>query len=237
PASALNIPLFWIRPQQLLSAANGTHRFIWDLHYTPINTPPSYPISAIYKNTAPRPTSPWVMPEDYMVKLSIDGKVFSQSLTIKMDPRVKTSKAELQKQHDLAITCYEARKKIIGISQATVSLHNQLKDLGTKASGELAASLKSFDNKITTMDKGNPGDKLKGFSQVYATFTGLFEDLEGADMPVPSQVNEAVLKNEIELKRLYNNWDKTKSEIAAINKKLKEVGMPVINEPDNSSYK
>ena len=230
PAPALNIPLFWIRPQQLLSAANGSHRFIWDLHYTQMNTPPSYPISAIYKNTAPRPTSPWVMPGVYILKLSIDGKEFSQPLAIKMDPRVKTSTAELQKQHDLSKICYEARKKIIAISQATVSLHNQLMDLGSKASGKLAASLKSFDNKITTMDKGNPADKLKGFSQVYGAFTGLFEDLQDADMPVPSQVSEAVIKNEIELKRLYKNWDKTKSEIAAINSQLKEAGMPVIKE-------
>ena len=31
--AAVNIPLYWIRPQQILSAQKGVHRFVWDLHY------------------------------------------------------------------------------------------------------------------------------------------------------------------------------------------------------------
>src|SRR6201991_344228 len=65
----VNIPQYWIRPQQLLSAHAGPHRFVWDLHYQPLNVPASYPISAVYANTAPVATSPWVMPGTYMLKL------------------------------------------------------------------------------------------------------------------------------------------------------------------------
>ena len=97
----VDIPLYWIKPQQILSAETGSHRFIWDLHYTPLNLPPSYPIAAIYKNTAPAPTSPWVMPGNYTIKLKVNGETYSQPLVIKMDPRVTTSMADLQKQHDL----------------------------------------------------------------------------------------------------------------------------------------
>ncbi|MDQ6842984.1 MAG: glycoside hydrolase, partial [Bacteroidota bacterium] len=108
----INIPLYWIRPQQLLSAEAGSHRFIWDLHYTPLNLPPSFPISAVYKNTAPSPTSPWVMPGDYTIELSVNGQTFSQLLKVNMDPRVKTSLADLQLQENLSSYCYEKRKKI-----------------------------------------------------------------------------------------------------------------------------
>ncbi|HET9824532.1 MAG TPA: hypothetical protein VFP87_04325, partial [Chitinophagaceae bacterium] len=82
----VNIPLYWIRPQQILSAQRGAHRMVWDLHYQPLNLPPSFPISATYQNTAPHPNSPWVMPGNYLIKLSADGKTFTQSLTVKMDP-------------------------------------------------------------------------------------------------------------------------------------------------------
>jgi photosystem II stability/assembly factor-like uncharacterized protein len=109
----LNIPLYWIRPQQILSAAAGSHRFVWDLHYAPLNLPPSYPISAVYQNTAPDATSPWVMPGMYTVKLTVNDKVYTQSFQIKMDPRVKTSLADLKAQHDLSLACYEARKKLL----------------------------------------------------------------------------------------------------------------------------
>ena len=108
----LNIPLYWLRPQQILSSEAGSHRFMWDLHYAPLNLPPSYPISAVYKNTAPDATSPWVMPGNFTAKLTVNGKVYSQTFTVKMDPRVKTSIVDLKNQHDVSLACYKGRLKI-----------------------------------------------------------------------------------------------------------------------------
>jgi hypothetical protein len=107
----VNIPLYWIRPQQILSAKQGAHRFLWDMKYNPLNIPVEYPMTAVIHNTAPVVTAPWVMPGNYTVKLTLKGKVYTQNLTIKMDPRVKTPIAQLQKQHDLSVICYEGRKK------------------------------------------------------------------------------------------------------------------------------
>jgi hypothetical protein len=45
--------------------------------------------------------------------LQVNGKTYAQPLQIKMDPRVKTSMQDLQKQHDLSMICYEGRKKTI----------------------------------------------------------------------------------------------------------------------------
>ena len=104
---SVNIPLYWIRPQQILSAKAGSHRFLWDLHYTPMNTPPTYPIAAIYGNTAPEFTSPWVMPGNYTAVLTVNGKSYTQTIKVKMDPRVTTSIADLQAQHDYSMSCYQ----------------------------------------------------------------------------------------------------------------------------------
>ena len=60
--------------------------------------------------------------------------------------------------------CYEARKKISAISDETVSLHNQVKELTKKTKAELTTSLNNFDKKIMNIDKGEPGNKLKNFS-------------------------------------------------------------------------
>jgi photosystem II stability/assembly factor-like uncharacterized protein len=106
-----NVPAYWIRPQQILSANAGAHRFMWDMHYQPLNVPPSYPISATPINTVPDPTSPWVMPGIYTARLTVDGKVYNQSFTVKMDPRVRTSVKDLTLQHYLSLTCYSYIKK------------------------------------------------------------------------------------------------------------------------------
>lgn len=107
----VNIPHYWIRPQKILESTEGNHRFLWDMHYAPLNAPPSYPISATYMNTAPDATSPWVMPGKYIAKLTVDGKELFQTFEVKMDPRVKTSLKDLQLQHSLSTTCYNHLKK------------------------------------------------------------------------------------------------------------------------------
>lgn len=107
-----NVPPYWLRPQQVLSAAKGGHRFVWDLHYQPLNVPPSFPIAATYHNTAPDPTSPWVLPGTYTVRLTAGGKTWQQPLVVKMDPRMKTPLKDLQTQHDLALQLYQRRLKL-----------------------------------------------------------------------------------------------------------------------------
>ncbi|MBZ5856991.1 WD40/YVTN/BNR-like repeat-containing protein [Flavihumibacter profundi] len=128
-----NIPSYWIRPQQLLSTDEGAHRFQWDMKYTPLDVPPSYPIAAIYQNTDRNPTSPWVMPGSYIVELQVNGKTYSQPLIIKMDPRVTSSMAQLQQQHDLSLQCYENRKECQRLYKEISGFKPASKNAKTKA--------------------------------------------------------------------------------------------------------
>ena len=134
-----NVPAYWIRPQQLLSAQAGSHRFTWDMHYQPLNIPPTYPISATYFNTAPDPTSPWILPENYTARLTVDGKKQEQLFTVKMDPRVKTSIKDLTLQHDLSLMCYN------NINRCMKTLEKLNKDT------EDGKILVSFVNKFTAI--------------------------------------------------------------------------------------
>src|SRR6185295_7342768 len=85
-----NVPPYWIRPQQILSGERGSHRFMWDMRYDPLTLPVSYPIAAIYKNTAPNETSPFVMPGKYVVTLTVDAtspgekRSYTQEFIVKM---------------------------------------------------------------------------------------------------------------------------------------------------------
>lgn len=107
----VNIPLYWIRPQKIVSNQSGMHRLLWDMKYTPLNLPVSYPMTAVKNNTAPDATAPWVLPGTYTVRMTIGSKTLEQPLEIKMDPRVKTALIDLQRQHQLSKACYEARKQ------------------------------------------------------------------------------------------------------------------------------
>ncbi|MDQ6666395.1 MAG: glycoside hydrolase [Acidobacteriota bacterium] len=106
--SMLPIPAYWPRPQQRISREPGMHRIVWDLHLPPIGRglPREYPIAAVYRNTPPAPTSPWVLPGQYKVRLTVDGKQYTQPLTVRMDPRVKTPVSGLIAQFDLSNQIY-----------------------------------------------------------------------------------------------------------------------------------
>ena len=158
----VNIPLYWIRPQQILSADAGSHRFLWDMHYTPQNIPPSYPIAAIYNNTAPDFTSPWVISGSYIIKLTVDGKSYTQPLVVKMDPRVKTSMKDLQLQHDLSLMCYN------NIEKCRKAL-----------------------NQIAKKNASTSAEKVKTISTYLGTFSTLLNTLQDGDMPPTTQMIKA----------------------------------------------
>jgi hypothetical protein len=185
----VNIPLYWIRPQQILSADAGHHRFCWDMKYQPLNLPPSYPIGANYMNTAPEATAPWVMPGTYLVRLTVDGKTMEKEISVKMDPRVKTSMADLQMQHDLSLNCYEKRK-------ASQNLLNEIRTYRAKLRSQMVNAA------ITSSEELNKKDKLvkdleESVSALNAGFARLFSVLQESDWPP----TETMIKTEADLQK------------------------------------
>ncbi|MFS8083987.1 MAG: WD40/YVTN/BNR-like repeat-containing protein [Ginsengibacter sp.] len=220
----VDIPLYWLRPQQILSNQAGAHRFIWDLHYEPLNLPASFPMTAIYKNTAPSPTSPWVMPAKYTIKLSAAGQTFVQSVTVTMDPRVKTKTADLKKQFDLSMICYDGRKKISDITNQTESLHQQIKMLLVKDAGKLTDVLTRLDRKLIDFESAKT--KSKSLNDLNRSFASLFNELQNSDMPPTMKMINEVNDAETNMKVLVQSWEKIKAvDISEINKQLKKEGL------------
>ena len=170
----VNIPLYWVRPQQILPAGAGAHRFLWDMHYAPQNIPPAYPIAAIYNNTAPDFTSPWVMPGRYTIKLTVDGKTYSEPIVVKIDPGVKTNIKDLQLQHNLSMMCYNNIEKCRKI----------LKEITEKNDPALT-------------------EKEKNIARYIGIFNSLQNTLQDSDMPPTTQMIKAVNEAGIGFDALY----------------------------------
>lgn len=222
----VNIPLYWIRPQQILSAAKGAHRFIWDLHAQPLTLPPAYAIAAIYGQTAPEPSSPWVMPGTYTVRLSVDGKSLTQPLIVKMDPRVKTPLAELKKQYDLSDKCYRQVKQAAKISDQLHNLQTQGEKLLPNTGGALAATLKKTITDARTLENGMPGSKAESFKSVKNSFLGLMNLMQDSDMPVTNQAVTAINQADVSFNALSLKFNSFKAEdLKLLNDQLVKAGM------------
>ncbi len=215
----LNIPLYWIRPQQLLSATAGAHRFLWDMHYKPIDEPVSFPMTAIYENTAPEKNAPWVLPGNYTAKLTVNGKSSTQTFSIKMDPRVKNSMADLQKQHALSLDCYEGRLTARASMEAVVAARKMLQDKIEKA-GTNVADLKALEQEVAALDGARRSRRAAAesgasFGSVEASFAGLFGNVHHTEMTPTTQTIAAVKQTKDQLILLVNKWTALKNKISA----------------------
>ncbi len=196
----VDIPLYWIRRQQILSNEKGAHRFVWDLHYDPLNTPPSYPISATYENTAPASTSPWIMPGSYVVKLSVDGKTFTQPLIVKMDPRVKTPLKDLQLKHDLSLEAYNNRKQLMQIGNEIAALKTKIKD---------QPDMDSLNNFIN----GVKGKNEVSYNQMSSVFETLQDSFQESDMRPTTQMIAAMKEAQTNFQKLLQKWNVLKKKL------------------------
>jgi len=75
--NTLNVQTIWAPPVEPLPATAGMHRWVWDLH----GTPPAG------RGRGAGPAAPTVPHGAYTVRLTVDGKAYTQTLMVKADPR------------------------------------------------------------------------------------------------------------------------------------------------------
>jgi len=237
----LDVPTYWIRPPQVLPGNAGMHRFIWDLHYPPPEgSRRSYPMTAIYHDTPSAPMGPWVMPGEFTAKLTANGQSFSQPLTVKMDPRVKTPVGVLVLQFGLALRSWEG----IGQAQAAIGevrkLRAELKTRRERAGeGALAESLQALDEKAAALvgrtlgrrggpRRGPAGDtSLSGLSGELGTLLAV---TEGADVAPTSQTLAAYGQVQKKLASILERWQELKTkELSALNEQLKQAKLDPVS--------
>jgi photosystem II stability/assembly factor-like uncharacterized protein len=228
----LRIPGYWIRPPQSVSTKSGMHRFLWDMHYTPVpKVEPEFPISATYRNTAPQATSPWVAPGDYTVTLTVDGKTFAQPLTIVMDPRVKASATDLQEQFDLSWRLYRLRLKLAPIGEKFDDIAEQLTKLKARAAErpDLTEKLEAFVQTLVKFGPPHPRPGAPPSLFVLDSTTHLFDDIQGADAAPTAATKAAAADLETKVGPIMDAWRKLlESDLPALNQQLKQGGFPEI---------
>ena len=239
PIVGRNIPDYWIRPPQVLSAAAGLHRFVWDVSYAPpAVTEFGYPISAIIWNTPREPRGPFVLPGVYTVKLTVAGRSLTQSLTVKMDPRVKTSAAGLQQQFALSMQMYDGIMTTAETLRQAGVLRAQLIRAKEKAATDsVRAAVAAMEEKVAAIageTAGRRGGRGAGtvrrdIGRLNGELAQMFGLLQEADAAPPSQNVTAARGLADALAPLLAQWKRIRtSDVPALNVQLKQAGLAEI---------
>lgn len=229
------IPLYWVRSPRHLSADPGMHRWIWDLGYAaPTSTRHEYPIAAIPHDTPRYPLGPAVLPGTYTVRLTADGKTSTAPLTVKMDPRVKTSAAGLQKKFRAEM---QLASLVTNLSEAVIqggSIRAQLEELSSQANSPVKDAVAEFQKKLTAL-LGTPGGFFAPpspeptLSRRSGEASTLYQEIWQSDAEPTSAQMEALAPVERSSSDLLKRWNEFKStDVPALNRKLRAAHAPEI---------
>ncbi|PYX95528.1 MAG: glycoside hydrolase [Acidobacteria bacterium] len=229
------VPTYWVRPPQALSGQAGMHRFVWDLHYPPPDSlTREYPISAIYHDTPEYPLGPTIQPGKYTVKLTANGSTLSQTLTIKMDPRVRTPAEGLRQQFDLEMKITNAMHDDYQALEQVRNLRSQLKDLRARVTqGPAADALIALEKKAADLagSEGGYGARFlstpegRSLARLNAGLYALLQAVDSADAAPTTQEISTFAEVQQALGEDLAAWNEIENkDIPALNAQLSQAG-------------
>jgi len=157
------VPDFWVEKLKPMPVAAGMSRINWNLRY---DSPPafsrSYEINANPGLTPPSPEGPLVLPGDYTLTLTVDGKTYRQTVTVKNDPRSPASGASLRAQAECQAALYNGVKQAWDGSHAVTLMRAAITGATrTSTADEVTKAVAALNTKLTAIG-GTVGGGRRG---------------------------------------------------------------------------
>ena len=156
---------FWLAQPRGLPANVGLNRTNWDLRYDP---PPAFAHSFEFNGnpgvTPMAPEGPLALPGVYSIRLTVDGKHYTQPLTVERDPRSRVSRAAVAAQHALVMRLYSGLEATWTDFKPVAELRDAVAKM---APGDTVSEVgKAAKALVTTLDS-IAGDSLKDAREVW----------------------------------------------------------------------
>jgi hypothetical protein len=210
--------------------------------------PTQLPIQAIPYNTVPAPSTPWVNPGTYTVKLTVDGKSYTQPIEVKQDPRVKTPALAMQQVYSLTRAMYYRAADARIAATKLGAVRQQIAKL--QAQGAVAQALAAFGQKAGALEgappaagggRGGRGGGGTGSGRggppaatatdtlwaVSTSLSALMNAMQAADVAPTANTLAAVTAAQQNAARVMARWMGFRTvDLPALNAQLKIAGIP-----------
>lgn len=233
------------KPEKQIKSEAGLNRFVWDLRYEGAHRVPGYYLWEYNEGAR----GPFALPGKYQVRLTADGKSSTVPLELKIDPRVSTSQADLEKQFQLLMDVrgqlnrvYDAVNQIEDVRDQLTRIEKRLgpadsyKNLVDAANG-LDAKLISVRDPLINLRISANEDSLSYPPGLDGRLAFLSMSVTGASDSAPTESQSQLferLKKETE--QLLGHWDDVRNkEIAAFQKLAAEQSVHAVQVPDGKS--
>jgi photosystem II stability/assembly factor-like uncharacterized protein len=195
-------PMYWIRPEGPLSTAAGMHSFVWDIRYAgPPIAQPGYSMSTAAGTDTPRePEGPQALPGSYQVRLTVDGKSYTRLFKLLMDPRVKASPQDLEKQFALELRLVEAAQQA---TAAVDEIHTAAQSGKISAEDEKKLAGARRQRGATAPE---PTPQQPALAQLAGNMAQLITVIDSADAAPTTQASQAAEKTLAQVNTLLKQW-------------------------------
>jgi photosystem II stability/assembly factor-like uncharacterized protein len=134
------------KPEKQIKPEDGLNRFVWDLRYEEATRVPGYYLWE-YGDGA---KGPLAVPGNYQVRLTANGKSETAPLELKIDPRVTTSQADMEKQFKLELDLRDQLNRVYDAVNQIQDVRDQLDGLKKRLAP--GASSKVMLDGVTALD-------------------------------------------------------------------------------------
>ncbi|MGH7593501.1 MAG: WD40/YVTN/BNR-like repeat-containing protein, partial [Gemmatimonadales bacterium] len=238
-------PNFWLARPYALPAAAGLNRANWDLR---LDAPPAFRHSfEINANPGLTPTTPegiMAPPGTYTVKLTVDGRSYTQSFAVTADPRSPATPADLRAQYTLLRSVTDAARAAWDAYQQVEAMRAALTSrMPSDSSAEAARAIAAFRTRIDSVG-GNGGSNNFGarrrpnFFDLNATFVGQLTAQNHADQRPTVAMVAAFVTACRDLATAEANWATVNAtDLTTLNATLSRTGLKPVDPADGAAVR
>jgi len=231
------VPDFWLEKPKPMPIEVGTNRINWNIRY---DNPPAFShnfaqvMGAMVGDTPASPEGPLALPGVYTVKLTVDGKAYTQTVAVKNDPRSPATAGDLRAQHELQMRLTSGASEAWDGYQQVAAMRAAIADLLRKnPPADVATAAKAFDAKLATAGGNAAGGRRGGgggfpgpsgpppppnFVAVNANLLRQLDTLDFGDMAPNEPSSKVYVAGCTDLKKALTNWtDINKKDLADLN--------------------
>jgi hypothetical protein len=174
------------------------------------------------------------LPGTYTVRLTVNGKSLTAPLTVKMDPRVTASRAELEamfaEESELAGVVNASAKADLEAHSAQEQIEKLTKNAGADTKESLETQGKALQELLSGKEKAADEKEEPGLDDVAGEAVGLYGQVGQADAAPTAAQQMAMAHVAGESKEVLEKWERMKSaSLPALNRKLSGAGLPPID--------